>query len=55
MPFHEIREVSFSDRFNSVWNRRQKPETPRAGRSKRTTRGNAGKTPDPAKEIDIWA
>ncbi len=54
MPFHEIREVGFSDRFNSVWNRRRKPETARAG-GKRTTRGNAGKTPDPAKEIDIWA
>lgn len=55
MPFHEIPEVTFTDRFNGVWNRRHKDEEERRARRRLVRRRSAAKTPDPDKEIDIWA
>ena len=55
MPFHEIREITFADRFNSVWDRRRQSESSK-GTRKRLSRGQPeGRRIDPNKEIDIWA
>lgn len=55
MPFHEIREISFSDRFNSVWDRRRHPEQARKTGRKLVRRRVESRLVDPDREIDIWA
>lgn len=56
MPFHEIREVSFSSAFNSVLSQRRGKEETRGGAKRHLIRGRSeSRTPNPEKEVDLWA
>lgn len=55
MPFHEIREVTFSTAFNNVWDRRRHPEQARATGRKLVRRRIDMRRPDPDREVDFWA
>lgn len=54
MPFHEIREITFTSSFNSVWWKRRQQEENRSTGKRKLTRGRRdANATDPEKEVDL--